>query len=261
MRSASPCVDALLERAVDEDALLLRHLLGLLLAHRAAEEIGAAERVAGERLRDLHDLLLVDDDAVRRLEQLVDERVQLRDRRAAVLAVDEVLDHAGAERARAVERDGGDDVLEAVGLEVLEELLHPARLELEDALRLARGEERVGRACRRAGCARGRASCFSRCEVGARVDEAHRDVEHRQRLQAEEVELHEARGLDVVLVVLRDERARLLVLEDRHVIPERPLADDDAGRVLAGVAREPLELLRLRRAARLTARIGCRRAP
>jgi hypothetical protein len=62
--------------------LLLRHLLGLLLAHRAAEQIGAAERVARERLGDLHDLLLVDDDAVRRHEQLVDERVHLRDRLA-----------------------------------------------------------------------------------------------------------------------------------------------------------------------------------
>jgi hypothetical protein len=52
--------------AVDEGALLLGHLLGLLLAHRAAQEIGAAERVARERAGDLHDLLLVDDDAVRR---------------------------------------------------------------------------------------------------------------------------------------------------------------------------------------------------
>ena len=35
------------------------------------------------------------------------------------------------------------------------------------------------------------------------------------------------------------------VLEARDVVPERPLADDDAGGVLAGVTREPLELLRL----------------
>ena len=72
-----------------------------------------------------------------------------------------------------------------------------------------------------------------------------RDVEHRERLQAEEVELDEARLLDVVLVVLGDERAALLVAEDRDVVPERPFADDDPRRVLARVAREPLELLRL----------------
>ncbi len=49
---------------LDEDGALLRHLLGLLLAHRPAQQVGAAERVAGEHLRDLHDLLLVEDDAV-----------------------------------------------------------------------------------------------------------------------------------------------------------------------------------------------------
>ena len=72
-----------------------------------------------------------------------------------------------------------------------------------------------------------------------------RDVDDGERLQPEEVELDEAGLLDVVLVVLGDDR-RSAVLEARHVIPERPLADDDAGGVLAGVAREPLELLRLR---------------
>ena len=116
MRSASLRSTPLALRAVDEDALLLRHLLGLLLAHRAAEQVGAAERVARELLGDLHHLLLVDDDAVGGREQLVD-RAGAADAIgcAAVLAVDEVLDHPGAERARAVERDGGDDVLEAVG--------------------------------------------------------------------------------------------------------------------------------------------------
>ena len=118
-------VDALPLRAVDERALLLRHLLGLLLAHRAAQEVGAAERVARERLRDLHDLLLVDDDAVGRLQDVVDQRVHLRDRLATVLAVDEVLHHAGAERTRAVERDRGDDVLEAVGARSLKSCCMP----------------------------------------------------------------------------------------------------------------------------------------
>jgi hypothetical protein len=44
---------------------------------------------------------------------------------AAVLALDEVVHHARPEGARAVERDGGDDVLEAVGAELLEEPCMP----------------------------------------------------------------------------------------------------------------------------------------
>ncbi len=55
---------ALLGGAVEEAHALARHLLRLLLAHRAAQIVGVAERVAGEHLRDLHHLLLVDDDAV-----------------------------------------------------------------------------------------------------------------------------------------------------------------------------------------------------
>ena len=46
--------------------------------------------------------------------------------------------------------------------------------------------------------------------------------------------------LDVVLVVLRDDDVP--VPEARHVVPERALADDHAGRVHAGVAGQALEL-------------------
>src|SRR3954469_17639924 len=55
--------EAALDRARDE-ALALRVHLGLdLLAHGAAQEVRLAERVAGEQLRHLHHLFLVDDDA------------------------------------------------------------------------------------------------------------------------------------------------------------------------------------------------------
>ena len=52
------------DRALDERLALGVHLGLDLLAHGAAQEIGAAQRVAGELLGDLHHLLLVDDDAV-----------------------------------------------------------------------------------------------------------------------------------------------------------------------------------------------------
>ncbi len=159
-----------------------------------------------------------------------------------VLAVDEILDHAAAERARAVEGDGGDDVLEGVGLEVLEELLHAARLELEDAGGLAGLEELVGRRVVERDGAEVEGLLLG-LEVGALVDEADGDVDDREGLEAEEVELDQARLLDVVLVVLGDDD--LAVLEARDVIPERPLADDHARGVHAGVAGEALQLLRL----------------
>ncbi len=55
---------AALERARDEDFALLRHLFDIFLAHRAAQQVGAAQAIAADQLRHLHNLLLVDHDAV-----------------------------------------------------------------------------------------------------------------------------------------------------------------------------------------------------
>ena len=57
-------IDAALDRAGDEALALLVHLGADLLAHRPAQQVGLAERVPGDLLRDGHDLLLVHDQAV-----------------------------------------------------------------------------------------------------------------------------------------------------------------------------------------------------
>jgi hypothetical protein len=100
-------------RALEEAVALRRHLLRLLLAHGAAEVVGVAERVAGERLRDLHHLLLIDDDAVGVGEDRLERGMQILDRLAAVLALDELRDHAAVEGTWSIERERGDHVREA----------------------------------------------------------------------------------------------------------------------------------------------------
>jgi len=162
----------------------------------------------------------------------------------AVLSLDEVLVHPRAHGAGTVERHGGDDVLELVGLQPAEEALHPVGLELKDALGLAGGQQLEGGRVVHGKEREIEGLSFAH-EVGTRADEAHGDLQDGQRLEAEEIELDEAGRLDVAHVVLRDQRAGLLVAEDRHVIPQRPLADDDARRVLAGVPRQSLQLARL----------------
>ncbi|MNL43173.1 hypothetical protein D3C87_1656770 [compost metagenome] len=47
----------------EADALVV-HLRLDLLAHGAAEHVGFAKRIAGQKLGDLHHLLLIDDDAI-----------------------------------------------------------------------------------------------------------------------------------------------------------------------------------------------------
>ena len=75
------------------------------------------------------------------------------------------------------------------------------------------------------------------------ADEVDRRAQHGQGLQAEEVELHEARLLDPFHVELGHPHAGLRVAVERHQLLERPVADHDAGGVGRGVAVQPLELL------------------
>ena len=66
--------------ALDEGRALGVHLRLDLLAHRSPQQVGAAERVAGEHLRRLHHLFLIDEDPVGLLEDAFEERVRIFDR-------------------------------------------------------------------------------------------------------------------------------------------------------------------------------------
>jgi hypothetical protein len=86
---------------------------------------------------------------------------------------------------------------------------------------------------------------FQKLDIDAApADEFHRDVEHRQGLQAEEIELHEAGLLYPFHVELADLHVRPRIAVERHQSVERPVADDDAGGMGRGVAVEAFELLR-----------------
>ena len=102
------------------------HFLRLFLAHGAAKQIGTTQRIATNNLGDQHDLLLVDDHAIGALERGLQVRVEIIDRRAAMLAVDEVIDHARLQGARAVEREHRDDVFEIAWPQLFQQLLHAA---------------------------------------------------------------------------------------------------------------------------------------
>ena len=68
-------VHAVFHRTLFELRALLGHFFGDLLAHRAAQQVGTAKRVSGHDLRDLHHLFLIDDDALRLFENVIDQRV------------------------------------------------------------------------------------------------------------------------------------------------------------------------------------------
>ena len=70
-----------------------------------------------------------------------------------------------------------------------------------------------------------------------------RSRQHRQRFQAQKVELHQAGRLDPFHVELGRRHVRLRIAVERHELGERAVADHDAGRMRRGVRIETFEHL------------------
>ena len=141
-----PFFDVARHCAVDENVALLGHLFGIFLAHRAAQHIRAAQRVAADDLRDLHHLLLIHDHTVSRLERDFQFGMKINRRRFSVLAVDEVFHHARFQRAGTIQRDQRHDVFKGVGLQPLDQIFHTARFQLEYGGGVAGLQQLVSRA-------------------------------------------------------------------------------------------------------------------
>ncbi len=217
-----------------DEAGALRVHLGLdLLAHGAPEQIGLAQRVAGEHLRDLHHLLLVDDDAVGGLQYGFEHGVQVIGLLPAPFAGGEAGDIV--HRARPVEGAERDDVLEDGRLYQRERAAHAFGFELEHADRVAPRHQRID-----PGIVPGQ-----RVEVdlgATRLKQLLRAGEDGERFQAQEVELHEARFLGPFEIELGDREVRARIAVKGHELGERPVADDDAGGVGGGVAGAVFQL-------------------
>ena len=220
--------DGVLGTALEELVLEGRHELVDLLADRLAQGLRLGRGEAGELLRDLHVLLLVDADGVGLARDRLEPWVGEGDLLAPVLArgVRRDVPH----RPRAVEGDEGDEVLELRRLHLAERVAHPGRLELEDARRVAAGEHRV----RLPVVERERPDVDTPDEIDRLVD----DVEVAQ---AEEVHLQEAEIDHVPHPELRDDLRVGALLLQGHDLDEGLRADDDARRVDRVRPRQTLE--------------------
>ena len=233
--------DAALGRTRHENLALLRHLLGLLLAHGTPQEIGAAQRITRKHLRDLHDLFLVEDHAVGFFEYRLEIRMQVVDLGLVgrMLASDEIVDHARLQRTRPEQGHECDEIAELVGPQALDEVAHATRLELEHRGSL--------RALQQPECLRivhRHATDVERCVRVGRIDDAFRPVDYRERLQSEEVELDQADRLDIILVELRDQATAAVFTIKRRKIGELVRRDYDATGMLAGIPDQALQRFR-----------------
>ena len=160
--------------------------------------------------------------------------MQALDALAPVFAV-----HIGVDvvhRARTIERDDGDDVLEAVRLQLAQRIAHALTFELEHADRVALLQQFERR------------RVVERQLAGVDVDAPPRDqlprrLDHREGLEAQEIELHQPRGLRPFHAELGRRQLRARVAVERHEVDQRPVGDDHARGMGRGVTVEPLQPL------------------
>ena len=216
--------------AVDKMLALRLHDLELFLAHGAAHVIGLTKAEARQLAADLHDLLLINDDAVghiddvRHLGGLVGDLVRL----AAVAQIG----GDGIHRTRAVERDQGDDIFEVFGAHTDQHLRHTRGFKLEDALGFALGKHGVG----------GGVVVVDVRHTELRFAAAHGGfgiVDDGQRAQTEEVHLQKPQTLDLHHIELGHGQA--VVGGKRHIFGGWFAGDDNARGVGGGVAGHPLD--------------------
>ena len=235
-------VVALLAHAGEEALALLDHDRGDLLTHRLPHHVGLAQRVAGERARDVEHLLLVGDDAVGLFEDRAELLVRVERLSAPVLHIDVLRDLL--ERAGPEEGDHGGELADVLRLQLHDVPAHARRLHLEHAERVAVPEDvrRGGIAVRDIEQVQPLTATF--------LDQVERLLEDREVRQAEVVDLQQADLLDVAHRVLRRRNRGLLVRVlarralQRHDVRQRFRGDDDAGGVRRRVPRDALEGLR-----------------
>ena len=159
-----------------------------------------------------------------------------------MLAVDEVVHHARLQGAGTKQCHQGDDVLEAVRSQALDQVLHPAGFQLE----YRRGFRRLQQLEAGLVVQRDQADIqrLLALPLPHGIYHFHRPVDNRQGAQPEKIELDESRVLHVALVVLGDQATAGFVAEQRGEIRQFRGRDNNTPGMLADVAGNALQLHR-----------------
>ena len=240
-------VDAVLSGALFKDGTLFRHLFRLFLTHRTTQHIRAAKGVTGKHLGNLHNLFLVQDDAVGRLQYgfqafMLPLHVWIGNLFTAMLTVDEVIHHARLQRAGAEQRHQRDHIFEAVRLQTLNQIFHATGFKLEDR----RGFRALQHVETFLVIQRDRRDIQRRFAIllTAGVDHLQRPVNDGERAQPQEVEFDQPGVFHVVFIKLRYRVLTGLITVQRRKIGDFGRRDNHATSVLTGVTRDAFQLAR-----------------
>ncbi len=144
----------------------------------------------------MHHLFLIEDDAVRFFEDFFQLREFVADSGLALLAVDEIIDHATLNRAGAIERVEGGEILDTGRLVAAKDIAHAVRFKLKDGGGFSASEEFVGFGVVQ--------SQIVDVNFRAAVLLNHLDgvVQHGERCQTEKIHFQQADALERIHVVL-----------------------------------------------------------
>ena len=186
--------NAFFSRAGHKSGALLHHFFHFFLAHGAAQQIRAAQRVAADHLRRLHHLLLIHHNAVSGREHVAQKRVQVFKARA-VHAVDKI--GYQIHRPRTVERHKGDNLFKLRGLGLLQHFFHAGGFKLKHGGGVGGGKNFVG------GRIIKRNLAHVHFFAGGLGDKVLRHFDNGEVAQAQKVEFHQAHVFHIAFVIHR----------------------------------------------------------
>ena len=151
-----------------------------------------------------------------------------------VTTLDEVIDHAAAQGARAIQGHERNHVFKMLRRQFLDQVGNPRRFHLKDAGRIAFGQKltrfRIVE----------RNSIDVEIDAVVLIDHLDRITDDSQGSKAEKVHLEQSQVFDKILFILRRKIAFLGVL-DRYVIVDGRRRNDDAGSMGRRVAHQAFE--------------------
>ena len=227
-------VDAVFLGSVLEHGALLVHFLLDLFPHGPAQQIGTAQTVTGQDLGNLHHLFLINHDA----EGFGQDGFQTGMHVIGFFQTVLTGDVAGnlVHGAGTVQSHHGDDVFQAVGLHLADDVAHAGTFQLEHARRIALGQHGVG-----GGIVQRQRRQIHLCPRH-RLDMGHGGGHHRQGFQPQKVELDQSCGFHPLHIELSDRHIGPGIAVQRHQAVQRPVADHHPGGVGRGMAVQAFQL-------------------
>ena len=225
--------DVVLQAAFVEAVVEAAHLdMRAVAVHRAAEPVGLAGGHARHGDADLQDLLLVKDHAECVAEDRLQQRVQVGDRLASLLAADVGMDGIALDRPGPDDRHLDDQIVEGVGPRARQRLHLGTRFDLEDPDGVGLPDHLVdARVVQRKPVEVG--PC-----AGPPLDQVQALGHDRKRAEPEHVHLDQAQILDVVLVELDHDAAGHGGRLDGRDVDEGLAGDEHSADMDREVARE-----------------------